>query len=199
MQIIGILGGIASGKSLVARHFAELGAGWLDADRVAHEVLQSSEVKTAARARWGSDIFATDGQIDRKRMASIVFGDAPNAAEERKYLEKITHPEVRRRLKQQVESLAASGVPAAILDAPLLLEAGWSDECEKLVFVDCPRTIRLERALARGWNEQDFSVREDVQESLDRKRKDADAIIDNSGLPERTRAQVEQFWASLFC
>jgi dephospho-CoA kinase len=85
----------------------------------------------------------------------------------------------------------------AVLDAPLLLEAGWDELCEKIVFVEAPREARLARARARGWGEEDFAAREGAQESLHRKRARADAIIDNSGSPERTQAQVEQFWASL--
>ena len=72
-----------------------------------------------------------------------------------------------------------------------------SDWCEKTVFVEAPREVRLERALARGWTKEDFAAREGAQESLDQKRKRADVIIDNSGPPERTQAQIEQFWASL--
>ena len=86
----------------------------------------------------------------------------------------------------------------AVLDAPLLWEAGWNDWCDKIVFVEAPREERLRRALARGWSREDFAAREAAQESLERKRASADAIIDNSGPPERTQAQVERLWASLF-
>ena len=83
------------------------------------------------------------------------------------------------------------------MDAALLLEAGWDQWCEKTVFVEAPREARLARAMARGWKEEEFAAREAAQESLDRKRARADVIIDNSGSPQRTQAQVEQFWASL--
>lgn len=85
----------------------------------------------------------------------------------------------------------------AVIDAALLLETGWDQRCEKIVFVEAPREARLARAVARGWTEEDFTAREAAQESLDRKRARADVIIDNSGPPQRTQAQVEQFWASL--
>jgi dephospho-CoA kinase len=197
MHIIGLLGGVASGKSMVARQFVQFGAGLLDADRIGHEVLRLPEVEAAARQRWGARVLGPDGRIDRTRLARVVFNAEPDGKRERRYLEEITHPEIARRLRQQAESMSAAGVKAAVLDAPLLLEAGLAEGCEKLVFVESPREARLARALTRGWSTEEFLVREDAQESLDRKRERADAILDNSGSPEQTRAQVEQFWASL--
>ena len=197
MRVIGILGGVASGKSLAARQLVGLGAGLLDADRAGHEVLRLPRIKAAARARWGEAVFGPDGRIDRTRLAGIVFADPPGGPREREYLEQLTHPEIGRLLKQQMEQLAASGKPAAVLDAPLLLEAGWDKLCEKLVFVDAPREVRLSRAKARGWSEEDFAAREGVQESLDFKRGRADVEVDNSGSPEQTQAQLERFWQSL--
>ena len=197
MRIIGITGGVASGKSLVARQFARLGAGALDADQTGHEVLRLPHVEAAARRRWGEAVFALDGRIDRARLARIVFAAGAEAPKEREYLEQLTHPEIARLLKRQTESLAATGVLLAVLDAALLLEAGWDQWCEKIVFVEAPREMRLARAVACGWSKEDFAAREGAQESLDRKRASADVTIDNSGSPERTQAQVEQFWASL--
>ena len=81
--------------------------------------------------------------------------------------------------------------------APLLLEAGWDKFCGKLIFVDAPRELRLQRALARGWSEKEFAVRESVQEDLESKRGRADAVVDNSGSPEQTRDQVQRLWRSL--
>ena len=197
MRIIGITGGVASGKSMVAGQFAALGAGVLDADRAGHEALRLPHVEAAARRRWGEAIFGPDGRIDRAKLARIVFGREPEAERERKYLEQLTHPEIGRLLGRQAETLEAAGVKIAVLDAALLFEAGWDELCEKTVFVEAPREARLARALARGWTEEDFAAREGVQDSLDRKRPRADVIIDNSGSAERTQAQVEQFWASL--
>lgn len=197
MQIIGITGGVASGKSLVARQFAALGAGILDADRAGHETLRLPHVEAAAKQRWGENIFGSDGRIDRAKLAQIVFAQTPEAVQERKYLEQLTHPEIASQLKQQAAAFESTGVKVAILDAALLFEAGWDDLCEKTVFVESPRDVRLARALTRGWNESEFAAREGVQESLDRKRAFADEIIDNSGPPERTQAQIERCWASL--
>jgi dephospho-CoA kinase len=197
MRIIGITGGVASGKSMVAGQLAALGAGVLDADRAGHEALRLPRVEAAARRRWGEAIFGADGRIDRAKLARIVFAAEPEGVRERKYLEQLTHPEIGRLLKRQAEAFEAAGAKVAVLDAALLLEAGWDGMCEKTIFVESPREVRLDRALARGWTEEDFAARECVQDSLERKRPRADVIIDNSGSAERTRAQVEQFWASL--
>jgi dephospho-CoA kinase len=196
MRIIGVLGGVGSGKSEVARQFARLGARVLDADQAAHEVLRLPHVEAAAHERWGNAVFGPDGRIDRARLAAIVFAPGAKAKEEREYLEQLIHPEVARLFSQQAEALG-SECEVAVLDAPLLLEAGWDRLCEKMVFVEAPREARLARAKARGWGEEDFAAREGAQESLDRKRARADATIDNSGPLERTQAQVEQFWTSL--
>jgi dephospho-CoA kinase len=197
MRIIGITGGVASGKSMVAGLFGRLGAGVIDADQAGHEALRLPKVEEAVRRRWGEAVFGSDGRIDRTRLARIVFAPGPEAETERKYLEQLTHPEIAQSVLQQAEALAAAGVEIAVLDAALLLEAGWNRLCEKIVFVEASRESRLARAKNRGWSEEDFAAREGVQESLDHKRTRADVIIDNSGSPQRTQAQVERFWASL--
>jgi len=197
MKVIGIVGGVASGKSLVARELARLGAGLLDADRAAHEVLRMPKIEAAARQRWGGDIFAPQGRIDRTRLARIVFADPPTGPRERKYLEQLTHPEIGRLLAREARRLEAAGGELAVLDAALLLESGWDKLCDMLVFVEAPRGLRLARALERGWSEADFAAREDAQESLDAKRESADVELDNSGSTEQTRVQVERFWHSL--
>ncbi len=197
MHVIGILGGVAGGKSLVARLLTRLGAGLLDADRAGHEVLRIPQIEAAARERWGGKVFGPDNRIDRARLAQVVFAPPPEGPRERRYLEQLTHPEIGRLLRGQADVLAASGTAVAALDAPLLLEAGWDKLCRRLVFVDAPRQERLVRAMARGWSEEDFAAREGVQESLDFKRGRADVVVDNSGSPEQTEAQVEGLWQSL--
>jgi dephospho-CoA kinase len=198
VKLIGILGGVASGKTFVTRALADLGAGVLDADRVGHEVLCTREVEDAVRRQWGEGVFGPDGHVDRARLAGIVFSDSTAAEEHRRLLEQLLHPEIGRRLGRESERLAEAGRPAAVLDAPLLVEAAWDRMCDLLVYVDAPRPLRLARALERGWSEKDFAAREGVQESLDSKRRLADVVIDTSRSPEDTRAQVERFWRSHF-
>jgi dephospho-CoA kinase len=198
MYLIGLIGGVAGGKSFVAEQMAALGAGVLDADRAGHAVLRLPHIEEAAMNRWGGFVFGPDGHVHRPALAKIVFANNPKAVEERRFLEQLTHAEITQRLMQEKSELEAQGIPAAVLDAPLLLEAGWDTLLERLVFVDAPRSVRLARALARGWTEADFSAREDAQESLDRKRARADVVVDNSGSREHTLAQIEQFWHTLF-
>ncbi len=112
-------------------------------------------------------------------------------------LEQITHPEIRRRLNEQVEQLEADGVPLAVLDAPVLLKAGWGDVCDALVFVDCDKALRRSRAVERGWTPDEFAAREAAQENLGEKRKQADFVLENSAETEYTKAQIERLWHCL--
>lgn len=194
MRMIGLLGGVASGKSFVAKQLESLGAGLLDADRAGHDVLRTPRVEDAARERWGREVFSTDGRIDRIRLAGVVFADSREAGVERRYLEKLTHPLIRALLEEQKKQFVDDGRVAVVLDAPLLLEAGWDGFCDILVLIETPRELRLARSLDRGWSEEDFDAREDAQKSLDLKCECADVKIDNSGSPEQTEAQVERFW-----
>ena len=197
MQIIGLLGGVASGKSFVAEQFRRLGAEVLDADRMGHEVLLLPEVRSAIRSHFGEKVFDEDGQVDRKALGRIVFGPSPGGPRELELLEKITHPKIRERLVARAERMAADGVPAAILDAPVMLKAGWDEICSAVVFVDAPESVRRRRALARGWTSDEFAAREVSQESLEVKLGRSDFVIDNSGRPEYTQAQIERLWRSL--
>ena len=166
--------------------------------REGHEVLCLPHVEGAVCERWGTGILSPDSRIDRAKLAKIIFANTPKAVDDRRFLEQLTHPEIWRRLEAKKNEFVRAGVRAAVLDAPLLFEAKWSTFTDRLVFVEAPRPVRLARALGRGWSEADFSAREDAQESLDRKRARADVVVDNSGSREHTRAQIEQFWISLF-
>jgi dephospho-CoA kinase len=229
LKVIGLLGGIASGKSFVAELFRQRGAVVLDGDRAGHEVLHDKEVKEAVRHRWGAGVFGPDGEIDRKALASKVFArptTAPGAVSpsaailnetaagaraagdraaagsppepgELAYQVKLTHPRIAAHLAQQVQLAVESGAPAVVVDAAVMIKAGWDALCDTLVFVDTPREVRLERARGRGWSEEEFTSREAAQEDLVVKRARADVIIDNAGSSEATSAQVERFWQTL--
>jgi dephospho-CoA kinase len=197
MKVVGLLGGVASGKSLVARQLCDLGAGLLDGDRAGHEVLRLPEVERLVRKRWGNAVFAADGHVDRRALAQVVFTPPPDGPRELEHLERITHPKITNRLREQAATLAAAGMSVAVLDAPVMLKAGWNEFCDSIVFVDASREVRQARAQQRGWSQEDFAAREAAQESLDVKRRLADTIIDNSGSTSDTRAQVERLWQSL--
>jgi dephospho-CoA kinase len=197
MKIVGLLGGIASGKSLVAEQFCKLGAGLLDGDRAGHEVLRLPEVKQLVRDRWGPAVFTADGEVDRKVLGRIVFAPSPEGRRELEYLEKLTHPRIGDRLRQQAAELAAQQVTVAVLDAPVMLKAGWDAFCDHIVFIQAPQETRRARAVARGWSQEDIAARESVQEPLEVKRARADLVIDNSGSREQTLMQVQQLWSLL--
>lgn len=198
MILIGVAGGVASGKSLVSEQLASLGAEIFDADRNGHEVLREPEVKEAIRLRWGDGVFTAAGEVDRRKVAKIVFAPSPLGRDGLIYLEQLTHPRIGQRLQDRMAELARrGGTIAVVLDAPVMFKAGWDKLCGKILFVDAPRELRLVRAKSRGWSEMDFDAREATQESLDVKRGRADVIVDNSSSPEHTYAQVERFWRSI--
>ena len=197
MKIIGLLGGVASGKSQVARLFCRQGADVLDADMAGHEVLRMPGVREAVRHHFGPSVFGPDGQVNRPALGHIVFGPGPNAPQELALLESLTHPHIRRQLRGQADRMLADGVPVVILDAPVLLKAGWDDLCDALVFVDCPESVRRARALARGWMAEDFTAREAAQASIESKRALADFVVDNSGSLGYTQSQIEKVWQTL--
>lgn len=190
LPVLGLLGGVASGKSFVAGLLAEHGAAVLDADRAGHQVLEQDEVKAALRERWGPRVFTPTGQVDRKAVGEIVFQDQA----ELEFLEAVTHPRIGCLLQEQIEHLLQQGAPAAVLDAPVMLKAGWDAICDAIWFVDAPRPTRLQRALQRGWTEAQFAAREAAQESLDEKRRKADVMIDNAGSSQATAAAVARHW-----
>ena len=197
MKVIGLLGGIASGKSMAAEQLASCGAKIINADEIGHEVLRQPEIEAAVRERWGDGVFDADGRVDRNRLSEIIFASPPVGPRERAYLEHLTHPEIIRTIRRRLDVIALSAAKAAVIDAPLLAEAGLEELCDKLVFIDAPAEVRLKRAISRGWRKEDFTAREDAQKSLDFKRKRADVIIDNSGSPEQTQAQIRGLWQTL--
>jgi dephospho-CoA kinase len=192
--VIGLLGGVASGKSFVAEQLKNLGAVVLDADHAGHEVLRETEVKAALRQHWGDRVFGADGEVDRAAVGRIVFADSPSGPPELEFLERVTHPRIAERLRRHMAEASAAGVPAIVLDAAVMLKAGWDRLCDAVWFVDAPHTVRVERARARGWDQEQFAAREAAQESLKEKRRRATDVIDNSGSPDRTAQQVRALW-----
>ena len=138
MLVIGIAGGVASGKSLVTRCFQHFGATVLDGDQVGHEVLQQTVLIQQIVDHFGDGILC-DGQIDRSRLAHIVFAKAPEGPAALKKLEAITHPKIGEQIMQKLELARQDPeCQACILDAPVMFKAGWDKMCNKLVFVDAP-------------------------------------------------------------
>ncbi len=191
---IGILGGIASGKSTVTRLLAELGAVVLDADAAAHAVLEEPVVTAALVDRWGRGVLDPDRRVDRKAVAAKIFSDGPNAEQDRAFLEGLIHPRVRRRLLSERAKLSEARDSVAVLDVPLLLEVGWHKDCDLLVYVSAPNADRRRRAAERGWTDQELAKREAAQAPISEKRAAADEVIENSGSLEELRRQVTRLW-----
>ncbi|NIA17088.1 MAG: dephospho-CoA kinase [Planctomycetes bacterium] len=184
--IIGLLGGIASGKSTVARLLEQSGCAVIDADEITGKVLQIAEVKQQIAKVFGVDIFDTFGQIDRKKLAAIVFESPENISA----LNSIVHPSVFARSEELiVEHNRDKNIKAIVLDMPLLLEVGWDRRCDKLLFVDCKAEIRLARSKKRAdIDEKKLKKRENFQISLDKKADVAHyTICNNHGLSELAR------------
>lgn len=194
---IGLVGGIASGKSQVGKLLAERGAIVLAADEAAHSVLAEGEVRAALVERFGEGVLTTTHDVDRKALARLVFGDSPAATENRHFLEKLVHPRTRRRLETIRDLHRDQGARVFVIDAPLLLEAGWGEACDQILFVDAPLERRRHFARERGWEPGEIERRDQAQLPLDEKRQRADWVIDNSGTLDALERQVAQFWQQI--
>ncbi|MEX2026557.1 MAG: dephospho-CoA kinase [Pirellulaceae bacterium] len=193
MKVLGLVGGVASGKSLVASCFRDLGALVLDGDKAGHEVLTEPAVIKQLRQRWGDAILSADGSVNRRAVAKIVF--APGGAAELKFLEGISHPRIEARFRLEIKAAREAGnTPAVVLDAALLFDGGWDKLCDVVIFVSVPRDVRTARATSRGWTDADLIAREARQLPLDEKRSKSGYVVDNSGTPDETRVQVAEFW-----
>ncbi|MEX2316151.1 MAG: dephospho-CoA kinase [Pirellulales bacterium] len=195
MKTIGLVGGIGSGKSLVAEMLRGLGAAVINADQIGHAVLaEDGDVRDALTRRWGSQILAADGSVDRAAVARRVFAAGAEGEADRRFLESLVHPKIRQRLASARDSLEAGGKKVAVIDAALLFEAGWNQPTDLVVFVDAPRATRLERARKRGWADDEFAAREAAQWPVEEKSRRADVVIPNDGSQDDLQRAVQAFW-----
>jgi dephospho-CoA kinase len=178
LPVIGLTGGIGSGKSTVAGILGELGCLVIDSDQRARAALDRPEVRSQLVSWWGEGILSTDGRIDRSKVAAIVFKEPADRAR----LEGLVHPIVRQDRAAMIAEASGQPFRAVVIDAPLLFEAGLDRECDAVVFVDAPRPIRLDRVRStRGWEESELDRREQSQLSLDLKRSRSTHTVENSG------------------
>jgi len=185
--VIGLLGGIAAGKSLVAAQFAELGCAVVDADALGHELLGEPAIRRTLLEKFGKGILDDSGAVDRRRLGHLAFADPESIAA----LESVLHPKLRRRVTEAVQSARRTEAPAVILDAALILEKGLDRLCDVLVYIEAPEEARRSRAaIARNWESSEIARREATQVSLKVKRERADYTIDNRTSPEHTFEQV---------
>lgn len=187
--VFGLIGGIGSGKSAVAAEWARHGARVIVADQLGHQALRRPEIKKQLLQRWGPGISTQEGEIDRRQLGAIVFADP----DERHALQQMVFPFIERGMDEQI-ALAQqdAAVRWIVLDAAILLEAGWGKRCDWILYVHAPRRLRLERvAASRGWSEQELRRRSAAQMSLTDKVTHADFVIDNSGSLPELKSQLD--------
>ena len=194
MRIIGLTGGIGSGKSTVSGMLRELGAAVVDGDTAARAVVEPGQPALREIVEeFGEVVLGRDGRLDRPAMAQLVFTD--EAARLR--LNAITHPRVREWMAARVGEEAGGGAEVVVMDIPLLYESPLGDEVAEVIVVWVPMEVQAERSVARGMDEADVRARIAAQMPIDDKRRRATHVIDNSGSEEATRAQVEKLWLEL--
>lgn len=200
-RVIGLTGGIGTGKSSVAKHFAALGALVVDADAIVHE-LQAPGAPLLAEmaAAFGPEILDDRGALDRARVAALVFRDPV----QRKRLDAIVHPRVGAEMARRIDAARRSGVALVVVDIPLFFETRPRDRAaaragfDATVLVYAPRAIQIERTIARdGCSRDEAERRIAAQMPIEEKRALADHVVDNSGSPAETEAQVRALYPIL--
>ncbi len=197
MIIIGIVGSPAGGKSTVASLLQDRGAAWINADVIAHQALETPEIRDQLVEHFGKDIAGSDGQIERGKLAPLVFGDDDRQRAALTYLESVVHPETRRVITKQLKEASLRRVVAAILDVPLLFESRWDRSCDEIWCVDSPFALRAQRAAARGWDDAELKRRDDNQLSIEEKRRLSTQVLINHGSLDQLADTVNQRWSSL--
>lgn len=195
MHLIGLTGGIATGKSTVAAELGRHGATVIDADAAAREVVEPGQpALEEIAARFSREVITADGRLDRARLGSIVFADP----EARRDLERITHPRVRDLMQRRIAAALAADADLIVAEVPLLFETKSEGLYEGVMVVYAPPAVQLERLLARdGVDTAAARQRLTAQIPIDEKRERATWVIDNSGSVDATREQVTRWWDAL--
>lgn len=196
MKLVALSGGIASGKSTVARRLASLGAVHIDADQLARDAVAPGSVGLQQIAeRFGREVIAPDGSLDRPALGALVFGDAQALSA----LNGIVHPQVRQLAQQRLDEIEAADPQAIVIyDVPLLVEAGVQLPWDLVVITEAPAELRKQRMIElRGMSAEDAERRIANQASDAERRAIADLVIDTGGDEAHTLAQADALWASL--
>ncbi len=181
MRLVGLTGGIATGKSTLARLLRDQGVPVVDADELSRAASRTAPVLSAIAREFGPEYLDAAGQLDRKRMGALVFGDP----EARKRLEAILHPAIRAAMAEESERLAREGHPLAFYDTPLLFESGLGDQVECVVVIYAPRIEQLERVTRRdGLSWPEAQARLAAQMDIEEKARLADIVVDNTAAPD---------------
>ncbi len=188
--IIGLAGGIGSGKSFVARCFADAGCHVIDSDKQVKAAYRDPNILQTLREWWGAEAFLENGEINRVFVANTIFANGA----ERTRLEQLLHPWVNcAREAEMAEAIKDGSIVAFVWDTPLLFEAGLAGECDYVIFIDVPSEIRLQRvAQSRGWDETELKRREKLQWPLYKKRDLSDYELSNTADAALVRDQVRE-------
>jgi len=185
--VIGLVGGVGAGKSTAAAELAALGCAVIDADKIGHELLAAPQVRQQLRKRWGGRVFSPDGSVDRRKLAEIVFQDPAQLDA----LNEIMRDRLGRAIAERIEQAQSDpDVPAVVLDAAIMFEAGWDKMCTHVVFVSAPPAHRAARSADKGLDEKAWRLRENSQISLDKKQAKCYCTIDNSSSVSHLCEQV---------
>jgi dephospho-CoA kinase len=195
MLVVGLTGGICSGKSTVAAMFGRLGAVIIDADRIAHELQSPGRpLFEAIVSAFGREVLGNDGRIDRRKLGARVFADPGVRAR----LEAITHPAIIAECEERIRQAASSGAAICLLDAALLIESGRHARFDAIILVEASEAVQLDRLMARmGLPREEAMQRIRSQMPWAEKRRHADFIIRNDGSHEETERQVRAVWEQL--
>jgi dephospho-CoA kinase len=191
VKIIGLSGGIGTGKTTVAGFLEELGAAVIDADDVGHQVLELPEVKAQLTATFGNDILFSQGTVDRKRVAAIVFGNETALAR----LNHIMHPPIRRLVERELEEYRIKGTAVAVLEAPLLEEAGWTEMVDQLWVTTAPQDVVLKRLIEKvGLTEEEALARINSQPPQQSYTARADITLETDTSLDELKEKVATLW-----
>jgi len=195
MKVIGLTGGIGTGKSTVSQFLAELGAVILDADKVGHDMLKpGTEAWREVVAAFGNQILNPDGEINRRRLGEIVFGNPESLSQ----LNQITHPRIAGMVKAQLEEYQRQGVDVVVLEAPLLLEANWTSLVDEVWVTVAPEPTVLKRLKERtGLSRTESLARIRSQLSAEERTRRADVVINTDCELDELKTRVVELWRRL--
>ena len=194
MKVIGLTGGIGSGKSTVAKYLAELGAVIIDADRIGHEVLESdSKARQQVVSAFGQQILTPDGQIDRKKLGRVVFKSHKALSR----LNLIMHPRIYQAVKSRLENYRQQGADVVVIEAPLLIEASWATLVDEVWVTTAPQATVLKRLEKMGLSHNEAMSRIRSQLPARERVKLADVVINTDCSPDELKAKVGKLWQGL--
>ncbi|MCY3713105.1 MAG: dephospho-CoA kinase [Gemmatimonadetes bacterium] len=191
MIVIGIAGGIASGKSTAARVFEGLGARVLDADAIGHDLLRTEGMRADIRAAFGDSVLTTERDVDRRALGRLVFGDE----QARQRLNRLVRPAIRAEIRRRIAAMRGEGYDGVVVvDAPLLVDTGPTDLADRVILVTAPASTRKERIILRGLIGSEAEARIAAQEPDAKQARWADYILENDGTRDELIEKAEALW-----